>query len=89
MLPRSSNEEKQDKSGDVWKNAYEISMMNDSKFVIVNIDQGVGILKVKKSAKYMKIPEIKDKSFKDYINNFKPKLPIVNSDEALDFIFNK
>ena len=89
MLPRSSNEEKQDKSGDVWKNAYEISMMNDSKFVIVNIDQGVGILKVKKSAKYMIIPEIKDKSFKDYINNFKPKLPIVNSDEALDFIFNK
>ena len=87
MLPRSSYEEKQDMSGDVWKNAYEISKMNDSKFVIVNIDHGVGLLKIKKNTKYTKFTEVKDKTFNDYINEFKPKLPIINSNEALEFIF--
>ena len=89
MLPRSVEEEKPDKSGDVWKNACEINKMDDSKFVIVNIDHGVGILKISKKSKYVNIPEIEKKNFDDYINNFKSKLPIVDSETAFDFILNK
>ena len=89
MLPRSVSEEKQDKSGDVWKNACEINAMEGSKFVIVNIDQGVGILKISKKSKYIRIPDISNKNFVDYINIFKSKLPIVNSESAFDFILNK
>ena len=61
MLPRSDIEEKQDMSGDVWKVACEISKINDAKFVIANIDQGVGILKIKRNSKYSRIPDIKEK----------------------------
>ena len=89
MLPRSQQEEGQNKSGDVWKNAYEITKINNSKFVIINIDQGVGILKVNKNSNYVQLPELNDKLFNDYINTYKHKLPIVNSEEGLDFIFNK
>ena len=89
LLPRSIEEEKDNKSGDVWKNAYEISKINDSKFVIVNIDHGVGILKISKSSRYQKSPGMEKKTFNDYINEFKPKLPIVNSANALDFILNQ
>jgi len=89
MLPRSDVEEKQDMSGDVWKVACEILKINDAKFVIANIDQGVGILKINKNSKYSRIPDIKEKKFSDYINYFKKNLPIVNCQEALDFINNK
>ena len=89
LLPRSTEEEKDNKSGDVWKNAYEISKINDSKFIIVNIDHGVGILKIDKSSRYQKSPGIEKKTFNDFINEFKAKLPIVNSEKALDFILNQ
>ena len=72
----------------MWKNAYARSKINDSKFIFVNIDHGVGILKINKSSRYQKSPGIEKKTFKDYINEFKPKLPIVNSAKALDFILN-
>ena len=57
--------------------------------VITENTSASGILKINKNSKYSRIPDIKEKKFSDYINYFKKNLPIVNCQEALDFINNK
>ncbi len=56
------------------------------EFKIANIDCGVGILKLKKNWEYLKIPELSKLTFKDFYKDYFPKLPIVNSEEAFNFI---
>jgi hypothetical protein len=68
MLPRHKAEESMEFSGDVWKVAYELSISENVKFIIANIDQGVGLLKLLNNSKYIKQPEIKNKTFNDYKN---------------------
>ena len=55
-------------------------------FKIANIDYGVGILKPGKNAKYKKMPELKKMNFDDFVNKFYKNLPLINSEEAIDFI---
>ena len=53
---------------------------------IINIDQGVGLLKLNDNFKYIREPNIKDKNFNDYKNLYYSKFPTINIDEALNFI---
>lgn len=92
FLPRSFLEEeiprKQSSwTGDVWKVAVELSNSQNVDFKIVNIDHGIGILKLKEGFQYLEIENLKDKNFEDYLE-LKKKLPIITSEEGLDFIEN-
>jgi hypothetical protein len=86
MMPRHKTEESPKFSGDVWKVAFELCQSENVKFVIANIDQGVGLLKITTNPTYIKQPEIKDKIFSDYKNFYYKQLPSVNVKTALDFI---
>jgi hypothetical protein len=90
MLPRNSFEEfvprKQASwTGDVWKVAVELMNSPNCKFKIVNIDMGIGILKILDNFKYTKMPELKNKRYDDFLKYY-PKFDIINSEQALDFI---
>ena len=52
MLPRSKTEETQEYSGDVWKVAVDLSKSKNIEFVIANIDQGVGLVKINENSNY-------------------------------------
>ena len=86
MLPRSKSEETQEYSGDVWKVAVDLSKSENLKFIIANIDQGVGLLKINKQSKYIKQKEINTKNFDDYKNIYFKDLPKKNIEDALKFI---
>ncbi len=90
FLPRSNFEEKLPRSqsnwtGDVWKVAVELSQSENAEFRIVNIDMGIGILKLNKNFKYKIINELKNKTFEDFLE-YKKNLPIISAEEGLDFI---
>jgi len=90
FLPRSPYEEnlprKQSSwTGDVWKVAVELSNSVNADFRIVNIDHGVGILKIKKDFKYNKMNNLKNENFNNFLE-YKKKLPIITSEEGLKFI---
>jgi hypothetical protein len=90
MLPRNSFEEfvprKQSKwTGDVWKVAVELMNNPNCIFKIVNIDMGIGILKILDNFKYIKMPELKNKRYSDFLKYYS-KFDIINSEQALDFI---
>lgn len=90
FLPRSFFEEKVPRkqstwSGDVWKVAVELANSKNVKFKIINIDHGIGVLKLHKNFEYVKIDELKNKGFTDYLN-YRKDLPIVKSNIGLDFI---
>ena len=86
MLPRSKTEETQEYSGDVWKVAYDLSKSKNLDFIIANVDQGVGLVKISDSTKYIKHDEIIDKNFEDYKNEYYKNLPKKSIDDALNFI---
>ena len=90
FLPRSFFEESlQSKhsswTGDVWKVAVELNNSKNVEFKIVNIDHGIGILKLKKNFQYKKIDNLKNQNFGDYLS-YKKTLPIITSEEGLEFI---
>lgn len=90
LLPRSPYEENvpgnpYGMTGDVWKIAVELSNSANADFRIVNIDHGIGILKIKKNFQYNKMNNLKDENFDNFLE-YKNKLPIIKSEEALDFI---
>lgn len=90
FLPRSifeQNVPRKQKSwtGDIWKVAVELANSKNVDFRIVNIDMGVGILKLKKDFKYKDILDIKYKNFDDFLE-YKKTLPIISSEDALKFI---
>jgi hypothetical protein len=90
MLPRNEFEEyvprKQSSwTGDVWKVAVELMNSPNCIFKIANIDMGIGILKILDNFQYIKMPELKDKRYDDFLKYY-PKFDIINSEQALDFI---
>ena len=72
-------------TGDVWKVAVELAHSDDADFRIVNIDMGIGILKIKKNFKYQIMNTLKNENFSNFLE-YKKKLPIISSEEGLDFI---
>ena len=75
-------------NGDVWKVGYELSLIKNLEFKIANIDSGVGYLKKTKDIKYIKLPELLNKRFKDYLNIYN-ELPLINPIDALKEINNE
>ena len=93
MLPRSYYEEHVprqlgDWKGDVWKVAVELSSSKKCEFKIVNIDNGIGLLKIEKDFTYKKIDGLDKKNFDDFLEYYK-NLPIIKSEEGLKFIQKK
>ena len=90
LLPQNENEQlvpKQNPSwtGDVWKVAVELSNSENVDFKIINIDRGIGVLKLKKNAVYNKMPELEKENY-NFFMNYYSKFKIINSEEALKFI---
>lgn len=91
ILPRSFFEEhwppKQNQcSGNIWKVAVELMNSKNVDFKICNIDTGILILKLKKNFEYIKIPELENKNYADFLKSYYPLLPLINSEQALDYI---
>ena len=74
-------------SGDVWKVGYELSMLQNLKFYIADIDSGVGFFKKKNKIIYEKIKRLENCRFKDFLKIYK-KLPILEANKALHKIIN-
>jgi len=94
LLPRSVFEERKPLyqpnwssawCGDVWKVAVELTNSKNLEFKIINIDHGIGILKIKKKFEYKKIDILKNQGFTEYLE-YKKKFTIINADEGLNFI---
>jgi hypothetical protein len=90
FLPRSYFEENVPSkqinwTGNVWKVAVELVNSKNVDFRICNIDMGVGILKLKDEFEYKKMPELKEMNYKHFLEYYK-KFPLINSEDALDFI---
>jgi len=90
LLPRSIFEQevprKQSKwSGDVWKVGVELANSKNAEFKIINIDHGIGVLKLKENFQYQKMNNLKNESFNEFLE-YKKKLPIVTSEEGLEFV---
>ena len=90
LLPRNSFEEFVPQKqiswcGDVWKVAVELMNSSNCKFKIVNIDMGIGILKIFENFKYTKIPQLMNERYDAFLKYY-PKFDIINSEQALDFI---
>jgi hypothetical protein len=93
LLPRSIFEQhvpqKQSTwSGNVWKVGVELANSINVEFKIVNIDQGVGILRLKEKFQYKKMDNLKYEGFNEFLE-YKKKLPIITSEEGLEFISNR
>jgi hypothetical protein len=93
FLPRSFFEEKIPRkqsawTGDVWKVVVELANSKNVEFKIINIDSGISVLKLKKNFEYKKLDELKEKSFKEYLE-YKKNLPIITSELGLDFIMEQ
>ena len=48
-------------------------------------DMGIGILKLKDEFQYKIMPELKEMNYKHFLEYYK-KFPLINSEDALDFI---
>ena len=75
-------------NGDVWKVGYELSLIKNLEFKIANIDSGIGYLKKTSDIEYIKLPELLNKRFKDYLNIYN-ELPLINPIDALREINNE
>lgn len=90
LLPRSYFEEhvprKQSSwTGDIWKVSIELMNSKNLEFKIINIDMGIGVIKIHSNFEYKKMPELKNKNFSDFLNYYKT-LPLINSEQALNYI---
>jgi len=90
FLPRSPYEENVPRkqlswTGDVWKVAVELNHSRNVDFRIVNIDMGIGILKIKKNFLYNKMNNLKHENFNNFFE-YKKKLPIISAEQGLEFI---
>ena len=91
MLPRNSFEEAVPRksliwNGDVWKLGVEIAKSTKENFAIAKIDRGVGIFKNSKNFNLQSIKNIEKKNFKDFYNDYLKQLPIILSEQAIDFL---
>jgi hypothetical protein len=93
-IPKNSYEEampqKQNAStGNVWKVCVELSQSKNIDFAIANTDSGIGIIRIRKEFHYKFIPNLDKLNFEDFVDKYYKKLPIVSSEEALNFIDKK
>jgi SAM-dependent methyltransferase len=90
LLPRSPFEENVPQkhnvwTGDVWKVAVELANSENADFKIVNIDMGIGILKINKNFEYKKLDNLKNEDFFNFLE-YKKRLPIISSEQGFKFI---
>ena len=86
MLPQNSYEEKNHRSGDVWKVAVELQLSKNLEFKIANVDCGVGIIKPQPNHKYFKNDKLLHSKYNDFISDYFKDLQIVSCEEAFKFI---
>ena len=55
---------------------------------MINIDCGIGVLKLQDKFEYKKMPELKNQSFEHFLNYYK-KIPLISSEQGLEFITYK
>ncbi len=72
-------------TGDVWKVAVELMHTDNVEFRVINIDHGIGVLKITDNTEYKKMPELKKADYDVFLKYYK-KLKIINSEEGLDFL---
>ena len=90
MLPQNSYEElvprKQASwTGDVWKVAVELTNSNNCEFKIINVDHGIGVLKINDNFEYKKMPELLNLRYKDFLKYYK-NFKLITSEEGLDYL---
>ena len=90
ILPKNSFEElvprKQASwTGDVWKVAVELINSNNCEFKIINVDYGIGILRINDNFQYKKMPELLNLRYKDFLKHYK-NFKLITSEEALDYL---
>jgi len=90
MLPKNSFEEfvpqmQASWTGDVWKVGVELTNSNNCEFKIINVDYGIGVLKIKDNFEYKKMPELLNLRYKDFLKHFK-NFKLITSEEGLDYL---
>ena len=90
MLPQNSYEELVPRkqaawTGDVWKVAVELTNSNNCDFKIINVDHGIGVLKINDNFEYRKMPELLNLRYKDFLKNYK-SFKLITSEEGLDYL---
>jgi len=90
MLPQNSYEELVPRkqaawTGDVWKVAVELTNSNNCEFKIINVDHGIGVLKINDNFEYKKMPELLNLRYKDFLKNYK-NFKLITSEEGLDYL---
>ena len=77
-------------TGDVWKVAFELIETKGVEFKIIEIDNGVGVVKINSeySGLNNKISTLEKKQF-DYFYEKKKQLPIISWEEAVEWIDSK
>ena len=90
MLPQNSYEElvprKQASwTGDVWKVAVELTNSNNCEFKIINVDHGIGVLKINDNFEYKKMPELLNLRYKDFLKYYK-NFKLITSEDGLDYL---
>ena len=69
-------------NGDVWKAIVDLRQKEDLEIFTCAIDQGIGIIKKNKNSSILKIEKSINKlKFKDYYNNYKEYLRVINLEE--------
>ena len=60
-------------------------ILNFKKFKIINIDHGIGVLKINYNFEYKKMPELLNLRYKDFLKNYK-NFKLITSEEGLDYL---
>ena len=69
-------------NGDVWKAIVDLRQDHDLDIYTCEMDQGIGIIKKNKNTSVLKLStEIDKLKFKDYFDNYKEYMRVINLDE--------
>lgn len=72
-------------TGDVWKVAVELLNSKKCLFKIINIDHGIGILKIEEGFEYKKMPELENMGYEKFLESYK-SFSLISAEDALDYI---
>ncbi len=90
VLPKNELEQKVPRAqsywlGDVWKVAVELNNSINIDFKIIDVDSGIGVIKLKKNFVYNKMPDLTYATYDNFLLHYE-KFNIIDSEEALEFI---